>query len=159
MQGTSMASPFMAGVVALWMENARFLTPEGVKEVLEKTATQDSYTGVTPNNSAGYGKVNALAGLIETFSFSSLEEIEKSNATLICYPNPVIDKLHVFFPKTDKNVTISVWNVNGQMVISRNFANVVNLQQETIDFSGIPNGLYIVRISGNKTSETFKVQK
>ncbi|MGM9817483.1 MAG: S8/S53 family peptidase [Paludibacteraceae bacterium] len=159
MQGTSMASPFMAGVVALWMENARFLTPEGVKEVLEKTATQDSYTGVTPNNSAGYGKVNALAGLIETFSFSSLEEIEKSNATLICYPNPVIDKLHVFFPKTDKNVTISVWNVNGQMVSSRYFEKVVNLQQETIDFSGISSGLYIVRISGNKTSETFKIQK
>lgn len=158
-QGTSMSSPFMAGVIALWMENARFMTPECVKEVLAKTCDEDSYTGTIPNNSAGYGKVNALKGLIETFSFSSVEEIEKSDATLICYPNPVVDELKIFFPKSDKNVTIAVWNANGQLVNVRTLNTIVNLQQESIDFSAMPNGFYIVRIAGDKTSETFKIQK
>lgn len=158
-QGTSMSSPFMAGVIALWMENARFMTPECVKEVLAKTCDEDSYTGTIPNNSAGYGKVNALKGLIETFSFSSVEEIEKSDATLICYPNPVVDELKIFFPKSDKNVTITVWNANGQLVNLQTLDTIVNLQQESIDFSAIPNGFYIVRIAGDKTSETFKIQK
>lgn len=159
-QGTSMSSPFMAGVISLWMENARFMTPECVKEVLAKTCDEDSYTGeTTPNNSAGYGKVNALKGLIETFSFSAVEEIEKSDATLICYPNPVVDELKIFFPKSDKNVTITVWNANGQLVNLQTLDTIVNLQQESIDFSAIPNGFYIVRIAGEKTSETFKIQK
>ena len=158
-QGTSMSSPFMAGVISLWMENARFMTPECVKEVLAKTCTEDAYTSNVPNNAAGYGKVDALAGLIETFSFSSIEDIENSKATLICYPNPVVDKLKIFFPKTDKNVTVSVWNTNGQMVNSLQLDNVTNLQQETIDFSCLPSGLYIVRIAGDKTSETIKLQK
>lgn len=158
-QGTSMSSPFMAGVIALWMENARFMTPECVKEVLAKTCDEDSYTGTIPNNSAGYGKVNALKGLIETFSFSSVEEIEKSDATLICYPNPVVDELNIFFPKSDKNVTITIWNANGQLVNLQTLDTIVNLQQESIDFSAIPNGFYIVRIAGDKTSETFKIQK
>ena len=158
-QGTSMSSPFMAGVISLWMENARFMTPECVKEVLAKTCTEDAYTSNVPNNAAGYGKVDALAGLIETFSFSSIEDIENSKATLICYPNPVVDKLKIFFPKTDKNVIVSVWNTNGQMVKSLQLDNVTNLQQETIDFSCLPSGLYIVRIAGDKTSETIKLQK
>ncbi len=158
MQGTSMASPFVAGVIALWLENARWMDPEQVKDVLSKTCTTDDKVGTNPNE-VGYGKIDALAGLIETFNFSSLEEIEASDAQLICYPNPVVDQLKLFFPKTDKNVTISIWNASGQLVETRQIDKVANLQEETINFSAMPSGLYFVRVAGSKTNETFKIQK
>ncbi len=158
MQGTSMSSPFVAGVIALWMENAPFLTPEQAKEVLKKTCTTDANVGSNPDE-VGYGKIDALAGLIETFNFSSLEEIEASDAQLICYPNPVVDQLKLFFPKTDKNVTISIWNASGQLVEIRQIDKVANLQEETINFSAMPSGLYFVCVAGSKTNETFKIQK
>ncbi len=157
-QGTSMASPFVAGVIALWLENARWMDPEQVKDVLSKTCTTDDKVGTNPNE-VGYGKIDALAGLIETFNFSSLEEIEASDAQLICYPNPVVDQLKLFFPKTDKNVNISVWNASGQLVETRQIDKVANLQEETINFSAMPSGLYFVRVAGSKTNETFKIQK
>ncbi len=158
LQGTSMSAPFVAGVIALWLENARWMDPEQVKDVLSKTCTTDDKVGTNPNE-VGYGKIDALAGLIETFKFSSLEEIEASDAQLICYPNPVVDQLRVFFPKTDKNVNISVWNANGQLVEMRQIDKIANLQEETIDFAAMPSGLYIVRVAGDKTHETFKIQK
>lgn len=159
MQGTSMAAPFMAGVIALWMENARFLTPEMAKDIIMKTSTSDSYTGTTPNNNAGYGKVNALAGMLKSLTYSSVEEIEASSAKLICYPNPVVDQLKVFFPKQDKNVTISVWNSNGQLLKQQQLRTVTNLQEESIDMSNLADGFYLIQVVGDKTNETFKIQK
>lgn len=66
-QGTSMSSPAMAGIVALFLQKDATLDIAGVKEVLSQTAINDTSTGLSartnPNPTWGYGKVNALAGL------------------------------------------------------------------------------------------------
>ena len=159
MQGTSMASPFVTGVIALWLENARWMDLEKIRSILQSSSSADSKTGVCPNNSAGYGKIDALAGLLATFTYSSLEEIEQGGARLIVYPNPVVDDLKVFFPKRDKNVNVTVWSVNGQLVYSQRFDEVYNLQTESIDFSSTPKGMYMIRVTGDKTNECFKISK
>ena len=71
MEGTSMATPAAAGIVALWMQasleaNAQHknLTVNDVKEIMRETAITDSYTTTGANASHfGYGKINALAGI------------------------------------------------------------------------------------------------
>ncbi len=67
-QGTSMSSPAMAGIVALFLQKDATLDIAGVKEVLSQTAYNDSYTGLSartePNPTWGYGKVNALSALV-----------------------------------------------------------------------------------------------
>ena len=72
MAGTSMAAPHVAGVIALMLQVKNY-TPSEVVDVLKKTATNDSFTGTTPNYSWGYGKVNA------------------SHA--VCYPAPTINNV------------------------------------------------------------------
>ena len=41
MKGTSQASPYMAGVAALWLEANPNLTHEEIKEIATKTANND----------------------------------------------------------------------------------------------------------------------
>lgn len=68
MQGTSMAAPFMTGVVALWLQDSAQLGHNEIKNIAHSTALSDSHTGSIPttgNNLYGWGKVN-VAGIIES---------------------------------------------------------------------------------------------
>ena len=54
--GTSMASPVVAGLVALILEENPNLDVNGVRGVLSSQALSDGFTGSLPNNIYGYGK-------------------------------------------------------------------------------------------------------
>jgi subtilisin family serine protease len=54
--GTSMASPVVAGLVALILEANPNLDVNGVRGVLSSQALSDGFTGSLPNNIYGYGK-------------------------------------------------------------------------------------------------------
>lgn len=68
MEGTSMATPTAAGIVALWLQAAKEvgkeMTVNDIKEVMRETAIKDYYTTSGPNASHfGHGKIDALAGI------------------------------------------------------------------------------------------------
>ena len=50
MQGTSMSSPFVAGVLATWLEANPQLAPADVRGILSSTASADEFTGAAPGN-------------------------------------------------------------------------------------------------------------
>jgi len=62
MSGTSMATPHVAGVVALMFEANPNLTPDQVRDIIERTAT--NMTGRLPWE-AGAGHINAYAATVE----------------------------------------------------------------------------------------------
>ena len=71
MNGTSMATPAAAGIVALWMQASledgaehKNLTVNDIKEIMKETAIHDQWTDGGANASHfGNGKINALAGI------------------------------------------------------------------------------------------------
>ncbi|RWW92373.1 T9SS type A sorting domain-containing protein [Flavobacterium cerinum] len=68
------------------------------------------------------------------------------------YPNPVTDVLCVRFPENSVDDIISVYNVLGDLI------KEVEAQETTyIDFSGLSNGLYIIRSANSQ--RIFKVVK
>jgi subtilisin family serine protease len=62
--GTSMASPVVAGVAALYFEKCNTTTYADFLRDLKNGAKQDNYTGITPNFGYGYGKLDALNTLL-----------------------------------------------------------------------------------------------
>ena len=68
MQGTSMATPVAAGIVAQWLQAAteagKDLTVNDVKEIMQLSAINDSYSTKGSNATHfGKGKINALGGI------------------------------------------------------------------------------------------------
>jgi subtilisin family serine protease len=61
--GTSMASPVVAGIAALYLQQNPTASYSEVKEALICTAVQDGFTGAVPNREYGNGKVNAFAAI------------------------------------------------------------------------------------------------
>ncbi len=62
-QGTSAATPFVTGVVALMLQKNPRLDAEQVRKILRDTAKKDSFTGNLPNPSWGWGKLDPAAAL------------------------------------------------------------------------------------------------
>ncbi len=67
MSGTSMCTPAVAGIVALWMqaatESGKTFTLSEVKEIMKETAIHDSWTDGVNASHFGNGKIDALAGI------------------------------------------------------------------------------------------------
>ncbi len=64
-QGTSMASPHLAGVVALMLQANPTLDYDAVMDILTSTARSDNQTGSLPNMMYGNGKVDAYSAVLE----------------------------------------------------------------------------------------------
>ncbi|MFQ3226814.1 MAG: subtilisin family serine protease [Porticoccaceae bacterium] len=60
-QGTSMATPFVAGVIALMLEREPTLNPAEIKQRFRATATRDTITGRIWNQEFGVGRINVDA--------------------------------------------------------------------------------------------------
>lgn len=60
MTGTSIASPVVAGIAALYLQKCPSASYKDFKHDMIATAEQDSYSGVSPNYGYGYGKIHAL---------------------------------------------------------------------------------------------------
>ena len=72
MRGTSMACPMAAGVAALLLQNNPSLTPTQVKNALTSTASMVA----SPNNSVGYGLIDALAAIKHNNQAPVLSNVE-----------------------------------------------------------------------------------
>ena len=85
--GTSQSSPVVAGIIALWMEACPTLTVNEIRSILQRTSRFDEACMRAPGGlvQAGFGKIDALAGLLEVLSMAGIEELptdsERSHGT------------------------------------------------------------------------------
>ncbi len=63
--GTSMASPVVAGIAALYLQKCHKATYADFKTDISNSAMSDFQTGITPNFGYGYGKVNAHEAILQ----------------------------------------------------------------------------------------------
>jgi subtilisin family serine protease len=90
--GTSMASPVVGGVAALYLERCNLGNWQDFKSKLINSAVTDSYTGPTPNMEWGYGKLDGF-GLLSL----SGPNIQILGDTGICDGNPANMSLNQFY--------------------------------------------------------------
>ena len=83
----------------------------------------------------------------------SVDDLYKTANTIKAYPNPVKDVLNITsFQAMDK---VSVFNLLGQEVLKKS----LHANEGTLDFSELPSGTYLVKVTADNEVKTLKVIK
>lgn len=144
--GTSMATPVVAGAIALWLEADPTLTIDDVKDIIATTSQVDADVLGTSGNPLqwGAGKFDAYAGLKEVIRRAStgLESVpERLNRLLIASP----DARHFnLFLGGATHIDAVVYNTVGQVVMTAESSN----DELHLDASSLSAGVYVVRVNG-----------
>jgi len=151
MQGTSMASPFTAGVTALMLEARPTLNPHNIRTLFYQTSRSDGFTGTIPfggSNIWGSGKIQAYNAVVLAVNFNGTNDIAQENPMLV-YPNPAKDFTTVTLPPYWKDPSyVEIIDSKGQ-IINVFFTESELLQINLVDCQP---GLYLLRASsGGKT--------
>lgn len=145
-KGTSMATPAVAGAVALWLEANPYLTIDEVREIAMSTATKDSYvTNFTGDPIQwGAGKFNAYEGLKEAIRLSSgIDEVIADNNRLLV--KTIGEDCYNVFLGNAKEMNVAIYNVAGQSVLNAS----ADGDEIYIDASSLDAGIYIMNVNGN----------
>lgn len=146
------AAPVALGVIALMLEVNPNLTPSEIRTLLQNASYEDGFTGSVPNDTWGYGKLDALQLIDDTFDTLGTEDLVLSEVVL--YPNPASDMLNI----ASKTPVVKVQFVD---LLGRQVFDIENSEGITeIQVSALPNGMYFARlVDGNGSSTTIKFIK
>ena len=139
--GTSMATPCVAGTIALMLSKDHELTPAQIDEILERTAIPLS---MHKSNDFGSGRIDALAA-VNAVGDDAINEINTDEISI--YPNPASDFITIVetFPETSPETSqISIMNIHGQ------FVNTCSLNNNQIYIGNLPDGIYLMKIESSE---------
>ena len=162
LQGTSMASPMVTGILATWLEANNDLSPDDVRSILQQTSITDIYTGKIPSGGSnfwGEGKIDAWNGIQACLKIAFLQRIQASKENYLLFPNPTLGSFTVLFGVKDSNVQLTVYNLNGQQVFTTLIGDVTTAQNVTVNLPGLATGVYLVAVKGNLQYKTFHLLK
>lgn len=154
MQGTSMASPFVAGIVATWLQAYPQLTPEQLHEIVQNTARKDSFTATAPDSNWGYGKINALDGLRQC--------IEKQETGCVSIGMPfdgtvrITDGNIVLGFARDTQATLGITSMTGSTLFSKQLGKRSAGETLSVAVPQLPKGVYLLSVKTPTATKTFK---
>ena len=145
--GTSMATPAVAGAIALWLQAKPTLTAEEVIEVFSRTCTQTDATATYPNNYTGYGQIDVYKGLLDILGLTKIESLSQT-LTPVKISIGANGRLHLAFDAvTDSPLTVKVFSVDG---IQRTSVQLnAGKTDYDIDLGYLPRGVYAVQVGGD----------
>lgn len=154
MQGTSMASPFVAGIVATWLQAYPQLTPEQLHEIVQNTARKDSFTATAPDSNWGYGKINALDGLRQC--------IEKQETGCVSIGMPfdgtvrIADGNILLGFARDTQATLCITSMTGSTLFSKQLGKRSAGETLSVAVPQLPKGVYLLSVKTPTATKTFK---
>ena len=143
--GTSQATPCVAGIVALMLSKNPELTPMEICQILEETSVRLT---PTKSNVTGVGRVDALAAVNAVPTWDYVATSQESQ--VLVFPNPSNDGFNI---QCEGLIGIEVFSMDGKMIKS-----IVPMgSQCTID--GLSSGMYLVRIVSEQGLTVRKIVK
>ncbi len=142
MEGTSMATPHVAGVAALLLQAKPSSTSDQLKSAMTGSARRDSITGSSVTPQWGYGKIDATGSMGTVLSSvrSAPNTVPRNFSLEQNYPNPFNPSTEIRYtlPENFKgNVSLTIFDVLGKKV-----AALVNQEQAGGTFSATWNASY-----------------
>jgi len=172
--GTSMASPVVAGVAALYLQKNPDASWQEVRDAILLSAQEDSLTGFNlPDNSWGYGKVDAFKALTQTMVYgctdpsawnynpsaslddgscfyTGISSVNSNKDFFSCSPNPSngITRFYFASSKSNSERTIVITDVTGKTV---NEIALAPSQAFLSYSSSLPKGIYFCELKQDGT--------
>ena len=150
MSGTSMAAPFVTGVIALWLEADPTLSVDDAKKILKETAIQDEFTAKQPER-WGYGKIDALAGIKKVLGITSgINDVASEGRDILI--NQVGSNSYDLFCAGASEIKADLYSISGAHVASKIAAG-----DNLVFTPEADHGIYILRVTAGDKVSTQKV--
>jgi len=140
--GTSMATPFVAGAIALWLEADPTLTAEDVKGIIARTSLRDEEVERGNPVQWGAGKFDAYAGLKEVLRMAGVTSASAESSDLMVSHQGAV--WNVFLAGA-KSMEVSVCNLSGATVLRKSVAG----DELSFDTSALSKGVYVLTVNGS----------
>lgn len=169
MQGTSMASPFVAGAVCLWLEANPTLDYDDITTILRSTSVvDDAIAEVYPveelgqraewSPKAGYGRIDVYAGLKMALEMAKETGIERvNNSAQPVTISKSAEAWRVLFNNAEREAHIALYTADGRCVSKKHLLQVGQGQEEIVEFDTLPRGSYILHITTANSTVSHKV--
>lgn len=149
--GTSMATPVVAGAIALWLQANPELTTEQIKDVFAHTCTHPEQDMDYPNNTYGYGQIDVYKGLLYILglpnSIPELSQQQPAKARFSLQGRRL--SVHFTAEVPDSPASLFIYSTDGRLVRSMLLGN-----DHTADLSTLPAGLYAIQLNTNHQQTT-----
>ena len=150
--GTSMSCPAVAGTIALWLQAKPDLTPEDVIDVIAHTSRRPDASLQYPNNTYGYGEIDAYRGLLYILGIDGIDEVSATHTKAIVSVSG--GRLQVRLPQeATKSTSLRIFNLSGRQV----YQTVLPARQQDYDLvlPSLTSGIYAIQIEGEATGSTL----
>ena len=156
--GTSMASPFVAGTIALWLQADPKLTVADIKEVMRNTNVYPETVLALPEDDEerlrwGGGMIQPLAGLkyiLEKNAQTGISEVSDGREVLI----EQYDSELCAFIAGETSMTGRLVSMTGATIAKASATG----NEIRLSTSGVPSGIYILEIQGRTARHIQKIR-
>ena len=150
MDGTSMATPLVAGTIALMLSKNHELTPAKIDEILENTAVETrhgtSLRNRHKNNDFGSGLLDALAAV----NAVDPDAVSETRSEISVFPNP---STGIFTVVSEGIKKVSVFSIEGKLL------NTIEVNGNECHIDGLPNGVFVLKIDTGQGVIVNKIVK
>ncbi len=152
MEGTSMATPFVAGSIALWLEANPQLSYTDVLDILKETSNKHLDMGGkewTPTY--GYGLINVYEGLKLALKkagkdpLTAIQRVSGSAAPVTFHTTAT--QWQILFNNSERFATLEVMSLDGRSLYRQQLSSIAQGDEVNIPTDRFTPGVYVLQVS------------